>query len=264
MAPRPSLAEVRAVGQPDGLFDRSEESWSGRMYLRRVSPHLTRLLAPTRVDPDAVTWAMIVAGILAAAALSVPGVLTAIVAVLLIQLQILFDCVDGELARWRRHSGTPRAPSAKGVYIDHIGHLVTETLLPIALGIRADGGWESLGTYTTLGLVVAVLALSVRAMGSLVHAVRAEAGLAALPDHAERAAPPASLLARARRAAVRLPFYRAFIAFEFTLLALAAAVVDAFDGDQLGSRVLVIALIPAAALTVAGRLAAILASDRLR
>ena len=263
-SPRPSIAEVRAVGQPEGLFARSEESWAGRVYLRRLSPHVTRLLAPTRVDPDAVTVAMIFTGVLAAAALSVPGVVTAVVAVLLIQGQILFDCVDGELARWRRRVSAREGSGARGVYLDHLGHLVTETLLPIALGIRADGGWDSLGTYTTLGLVAAVLALSVRAMGSLVHAVRAESGLGALPDPADLPPPNFSLLRRARRAAVRMPFFRAFVAMELTLLALAASIVDAIDGDQLGSRVLVIALIPAAALTVVGRLAAILASDRLR
>lgn len=255
---RPSIAEVRAVGQPASLFARSEESWAGRVYLRRLSPHVTRLLVPTRVSPDAVTWAMIVTGVLAAAAVSVPGVLTAVGAFLLVQVQILLDCVDGELARWRRRF------SAKGVYLDHLGHFVTETLLPVGLGVRADGGWDSLGTYTMLGLVVALLALGVRAQGALVHAARAESGLGPLTDRAAVAPPASSALLRARRAAARLPFYRAFMAMEFTVLVLAAAVADAIAGEQAGSRVLVIALIPAAALTAAGRLAAILSSDRLR
>jgi phosphatidylglycerophosphate synthase len=255
---RPSIAEVRAVGQPESLFERSEESWSGRMYLRRLSPYLTRLLIPTRIGPDAVTCGMIVVGVLAAAALSVPGVVTAVAAVVLIQAQILLDCVDGELARWRRKFSPPRPRSARGVYLDHLGHYVTETLLPVGLGIRADGGWDSLGTYTTLGLVVALLALFVRATGALVYATRAEAGLDPPPERAPLRSSPV------RRAAARLPFYRALMAFELTLLALAASIADAIADDQVGSQVLVIALIPAAALTVVGRLAAILISDRLR
>ena len=44
---------------------------------------------------------MILAGLAAAAVLVLPGVLPAVAAFLLIQLQILLDCSDGELARWR-------------------------------------------------------------------------------------------------------------------------------------------------------------------
>ena len=51
---------------------------------------------------------------------------------------------------------------------------------------------------------------------------------------------------------------------EFTLLALAAAIVDTATDSLDGSRFLVIALIGVAALTVVGHLVAILASDRLR
>jgi len=48
------------------------------------------------------------------------------------------------------------------------------------------------------------------------------------------------------------------------LLALAAAIVDTTAGDQIGSRVLVIALLPVGAVTLVGHLVAILSSDRLR
>jgi hypothetical protein len=67
-----------------------------------------------------------------------------------------------------------------------------------------------------------------------------------------------------RSAAGRLPFYRAFVAVEFSLLAFGAAIADAAAGDQVGSRVLVIALLPVGAVTLVGHLVAILASDRLR
>jgi hypothetical protein len=51
---------------------------------------------------------------------------------------------------------------------------------------------------------------------------------------------------------------------EASFLALAAAVVDVAAGDLAGTRGLLTALVPIAAVTVAGHLAAILASDRLR
>jgi phosphatidylglycerophosphate synthase len=201
---------------------------------------------------------MVAAGVLAAGALTVAGLWGAVAAVLLIQLQILLDCTDGELARWRRQF------SPAGIYLDRFAHYLTETLLPIALGIRADGGWDSIGGYTTLGLVAAVLALMVRMESALVVVARAEAGKPAAEDTAAVAAPRASGLARLRRMLAYFPFFRAFVAIEATLLALAAAIGDALADDLSFTRGLVIALVPIAAITAAGRLVAILNSSRLK
>jgi phosphatidylglycerophosphate synthase len=201
---------------------------------------------------------MIAVGVLAAAVLTLPGVLAELGAALLIQCQILLDCSDGELARWRQQY------SPAGIYLDRFGHYLTETLLPIALGIRADGGWDQLGTYTTLGLLAAVLALLVRTESALVHVARAEAGKPVVADAAAVAAPRAGGLRRLRRAAGFFPFFRAFVAIEATLLALLAALLDLALGDLEATRVLVVALVPVAAITAAGHLFAILASERLR
>ena len=255
----PSIAELRAATQPQSLFARnSGEHWAGRLYVRRYSPYVTRRLLATRVTPNAVTWAMIAVGLLAAAVLTLPGVLAALGAALLIQVQILLDCVDGELARWRRQF------SPAGIYLDRLGHYLTETALPIALGIRADGGWDEIGGYTALGLLAAVLALLVRMEIVLVHVARAEAGMPPYEDTAAAAAPHLSPLRRLRRALGFFPFFRAFVAIEATLLALAAALLDLAFGDLEATRVLVVALVPVAAVTAAGRLFTILDSDRLR
>jgi hypothetical protein len=180
----PSIAELRAVTQPAAIFARnSGEHWAGRLYVRRLSPYLTRWLLPTRVTPNAVTWGMLVVGMLAAGVLTLPGLLPAVAAALLIQLQILLDCSAG------------------------------------------------------------------RPVGE---------------DSAAVAAPRASGLRRLRRALGFFPFFRAFVAVEATLLALVAAVIDAAAGNLQATRVLVIALVPVAAVTAAGHLFAILASERLR
>jgi hypothetical protein len=83
-------------------------------------------------------------------------------------------------------------------------------------------------------------------------------------DTAAVAAPRASLLRRLRRAAGRAPFFRAFVAIEATVLALAAAIADAIAGELSFTRALVWILVPVAALTALGHLVAILTSDRLR
>jgi phosphatidylglycerophosphate synthase len=201
---------------------------------------------------------MIAAGVAAAGVLTLPGLLPAAGAVLLIQLQLLLDCVDGEMARWLER----RSPA--GVYLDRLGHYLTETALPIALGIRADGGWDRLGEWTTLGLVVAVLQLLVKAETALVHVARMESGLPLAEDSRSVAAPRGGLLRSLRSLAGHLPFYRAFVAMEATLLALAAAVVDSARGALDGTRALVLALVAVGVVTAVGHLAAILASSRLR
>jgi phosphatidylglycerophosphate synthase len=256
---RPSVAEVRAVVQPGAIFGRvSGEHWAGRLYVRRISPYATWLLLRTPITPNGVTWLMLVCGVAAAAVLTLPGILPAVAAVLLIQLQILFDCSDGEVARWRERY------SMAGIYIDRIAHYLTEAALPIALGIRADGGWDELGGWTTLGLLIAVLVLLVKSETALVTVARAESGKPVAADTVDVAAPRQSLLRRARRTLGFLPFFRAFVAMEATLLALAAAVVDEIEGDLTGTRALVTILVPVAVITALGHLAAILSSNRLR
>jgi phosphatidylglycerophosphate synthase len=240
---RPSIAELRAATQPPSIFERSSgEHWAGKLYVRRLSPYLTRLLIRTPITPNGVTWLFILAGLAAAAVLTQDGLLPAIGAVLLIQLQILLDCSDGELARWRGKS------SPVGIYLDRFGHWVTEAALPIALGIRAD--------EPVLGLVVAVLVLFVKGETALVHVARTEAGLDKVQDTVAVATPRGGALAHLRRFAGRVPFYRAFVAIEFTALALVA--------ELLGeTRTLLVILVPVAAVTAVGHLLAILTSKRL-
>lgn len=254
----PSIAELRAVCQPESLLGRVDaEHWAGRLYMRRLSPYVTRLLIATPVTPNGVTWMMIASGLLAAVSLTFPGLLGAVGAFVLIQLQLLFDCCDGEVARWRgRFSPT-------GVYLDGIGHYSTDAALAAALGVRAAGGWDSIDGWTTLGLLVAVLVLFLKSESHLVEIARTHAGKPAVEAAAEVAAPRPSALRRLRTAVRYLPFFRAFLAIEATLLALVAAVVDALAGDLSGTRALLLVLVPVALITVAGHLIAILASKRL-
>jgi phosphatidylglycerophosphate synthase len=250
--PRPTVAELRAATQPASIFARnSGEHWAGKLYIRRLSPYLTRLLLRTPLTPNAVTWLMILDGLLAAAVLTLPGVWPCVGAVLLIQLQIALDCSDGEMARWLDRK------SPAGIYLDRIGHWLTETALPIALGIRADGGWDSIGSYTTLGCLAAILQLLIKGEGALITVARAESGLALAEDTVAVAAPRGGRLRALRGALSFAPFFRVFVAMEFTLLALAAELLDV-------TSFLVVALVVIGAVTAAGRLVAILASSRLR
>ena len=248
-SPRPSISELKAVAQPASIFARnSGEHWAGRLYVRRLSPYVTRAFIGTRVSPNQMTWAMLLVGVAAAALMAIPSVWTALGAFLLIQLQILLDCSDGELARWRKQF------SPVGIYLDRLAHYVTETAIPIGLGIRCG--------EPVLGLVAAVLALMVRAETALVAVARLESGLTKAEDTQATAAPSLSWLARLRKAVGMFPFFRVFIAVEASAVSLIAAVVDEAGGN--GTEILVTAMVPIAAITAVGHLAATVTSARLK
>lgn len=262
--PRPSLAELRAVGQPPAVLGRvSGEHWAGKLYMRHVSIRLTRIVAPTRVTPDGLTWTMIVAGVGAALVLTVPHWWSAVVAMVLIQVQLLVDCSDGELARWRRHHGA-HASGARGIYLDRLGHYVTDAGLAIAVGVHADGGLGAAHRWTTLGLCTGVLVLVTKAETDLVQAARASAGLPPAPDDVATATPQVSLLRRLRRVAYRFPFNRALLAFEMTVLATVAAAASAAGGSDLGMKVLTATLLGIAGFVAFAHLLSVVASGRLR
>jgi phosphatidylglycerophosphate synthase len=177
------------------------------------------------------------------------------------QLQILLDCSDGEVARWRQRF------SPAGIYLDRVGHYLTEATIPFALGLRADGWTLSrpgdVGGWTVLGLLVSVGVLLNKAFTDLVHVARAQTGRAVLDDVLETARPRVSGLAAVRRAFGYVPIFRAFIALEASLLALAAGIVDVVRGDLLGTQWLVVIMVPLIVVTAGGHLLGVLTSSRL-
>ena len=258
----PSIAQLREVTQPPSIRGRrTAEHWTGDLYMRRISPYLTRVLIRAGLSANAVTAFMIVSGSASGFALLVPGLWGAVLAVLLTQLQMLWDASDGEVARWRGTS------SPLGVFLDRVGHYATESLIPIGLGVRAAGGLDGLpGGYgwTTLGALLAVIIILNKSLNDMVHVARAHAGLTRVSDDEATTTPRASGLARLRRLARFVPFHRLYHSIELSLLILAAAVVDVVTGDLTGTRFLLVALVPASLLAVAGHFVAIVTSSRLR
>lgn len=217
---RPTLDELRAVAQPPSVVGRrNSEHWAGTLYLRRMSLHFTRLILPTGISANGVTWLMILVGVIGAAVLMIPSWWAVLACAFLMQFQILIDCSDGEVARWRGTS------SPMGVYLDRVGHYITEAALPIALGIHVDGGLGSIGGWTTIGALTGCLVLLKKSFGDLVFVARLYAGLAKGDEAAESAASRSAGLRSARSLLRFFPFFRAFVAIEFSLITLVAATV---------------------------------------
>lgn len=254
----PSLTELRALGQPESVTGRlNEEHWAGRLYMRELSPYGTWLLARLGWTPNAVTGVMIVCGVAAGVVTALGGWPSAVGAAVLVQLYLLLDCSDGELARWSRRT------SVTGIYLDRIGHYLAEAALLAGLGIRAQGHLTLSGGYVTIGFAAALFAVLIKAETDNVTVARAKSGLnGEVADSA--LVPSAAGVAQVRRLAGALRLHRIIQAVELSLLVLAAAVADAARGGLLATRVLAVGCLAVAALMVAAHLAAILASRRLR
>ncbi len=254
----PSVADVRATGQPPQVLARlNDEHWAGRLYMRRVSPYATLAFARLGWSPNAVTVAFIISGVAAGVVAAIPGLAAAVGVVLLIQLYLLFDCSDGELARY-----TGRI-SATGVYLDRMGHYIAEAVLLAGLGVRAQGHFVLAGGYVSAGLAAAVCATLIKAETDGITVARASSGLAA-PHDDEALAPRSQGLALARRLAAALRLHRIIQAVELSFLILVAAIADAVTGTLTATRVLVVAALAVGALMAVAHLVAIVASRRLR
>ncbi|MCW8217161.1 CDP-alcohol phosphatidyltransferase family protein [Streptomyces halstedii] len=257
---KPSIAELRPVVHPAGVKDRrSGEHWAGRLYMREISLRIDRHLVNTRITPNQLTYVMTVAGVLAAPALLVPGIWGALLGVLMVQLYLLLDCVDGEVARWKKQF------SLGGVYLDRVGAYLCDAAVLVGLGLRAadlwgsgriDWLWAFLGTLAALGAIL------IKAETDLVGVARHQGGLPPVKEAASE--PRSSGMAFARRAAGALKFHRLILGVEASLVVLAAAVVDVVRDDLFFTRLAVAVLAGIALLQTVLHLVSILASSRLK
>ncbi len=254
----PTIAQLREVTQPPSVRTRAgAEHWVAHAYLRDISPYLTRVLLRAGFSANGVTWLMILCAAGAAVATGWPSLAGAVLVVLLVQLQMLLDCCDGEVARWRATS------SPKGVYLDRIGHYVAECGIAVALGVRASGGPGLSGVWISAGLLLGLLVALNKVENDLVHVARHYAGMSQMRDAEDVRVPTGGALRTARRIAHFVPFHRVFHSVELSLLVLVAALLDLALGRNV-TAVLLVGLVVSAVVTVVGHLAAVLASSRLR
>ncbi|MET9592536.1 CDP-alcohol phosphatidyltransferase family protein [Streptomyces sp. NPDC006516] len=257
---KPSIAELRPVVHPPGVKDRrSGEHWAGRLYMREISLRITRRLVTTKVTPNQLTYVMTVAGVLAAPALLVPGIPGALLGVLAVQLYLLFDCVDGEVARWKKQY------SLAGVYLDRVAAYLCDAAVLVGFGLRAadlwgtgrvDWLWAFLGTLAALGAIL------IKAETDLVGVARHQGGLPPVKESASE--PRSSGMALARRAAGALNFHRLILGIEASLVILVVAVLDTVRDDLFFSRLAVAVMAGIALLQTVLHLVSILASSRLK
>lgn len=231
---------------------RNGEHWVSLLYGRAVSLRITAILIRTPVTANALTATMIVIGLGGAAALLLPAWWGALGCVLLIQMYLVTDCVDGEVARWRRTT------SARGEYLDRLGHYLVEASLLTAFGWRVGDGPTS--GWMSVGLLTALLAIITKAETDLVAATMGRGGIDLSTERV--ASPRPAGVRRLRSLTQPLKIHRITGAVEASLLILIAAIAGAAGVDD-AEPILAIVFLGVSALLVVAHAVSILTSSRL-
>lgn len=261
MSERITIEQLRAATQPESVRGRANsEHWVADLYLRRISPYLTRILLRLNFSPNAVTWMMILTGISAALSLLIPGLVGVVLALILGQIQMLWDCCDGEIARWRKQF------SPAGIFLDKLGHYLTEGAIAFTLGVRiADWPNESLNssTYPLIGALLAALIILNKALNDAVHVSRYFAGLPKLEDRKSASQSRVSVVAFAKSIFRFVPIHRMFHSVEMTIAIFLLSVI----GNLIEFNILKSIfnwIIPVILFVFVGHLISILTSNKLR
>jgi phosphatidylglycerophosphate synthase len=143
---RQELSEMNIPRLRLKMANRPVDGFFSVLVLRRLSKPLTWLAVKIGVTPNQVTIASFAVGLLAAYFFAQGDTLSLVVGALLLQLSIVVDCVDGELARYTRQF------SELGAWLDAITDRVKEyvVFLGLAYGAFVQNG-------TNLWLLAALL-----------------------------------------------------------------------------------------------------------
>ena len=132
------LRLARALRPDDGFYS--------TFVVRRISRRITPLALRWRLRPNQITVASLVIGLLAAGCFASGNRAGLVAGALLLQLSLVVDCVDGEVARYIRGF------SSLGAWLDASTDRVKEyaCYAGLAIGAEGDGVWLLAAAMLTL------------------------------------------------------------------------------------------------------------------
>jgi phosphatidylglycerophosphate synthase len=134
-----------------GALENPRDGYLDRLFRRRLSRPLSRLLVRTPITPNAVTVVGIVLGVAGGLLLGVPGVAGVAVAVVLLEASAVLDCSDGEIARVRF------AESRLGHWLDVTGDTLVHVAVLAGIARRVAHAGSAPGWGLLAALLVGVL-----------------------------------------------------------------------------------------------------------
>lgn len=111
----PPIKELKVIAQPDPKL---ETVWYAKAIIRRISIYITWVLLQLKVTANMATFTQGFLGFAGSILLALGGEKWAIIALLIIQIGYIFDCVDGEIARYTKTT------NVNGVFFDSLIHAI--------------------------------------------------------------------------------------------------------------------------------------------
>jgi len=165
-----SIDELRRICL-EGKYDESHrQPWASKHINRRISVYVTRLFLALGVSANQATVLGLIAAIAAGGFFTRPAPVYWFAGLFLLYLSLILDCVDGEIARYRKTA------SPSGAYLDGI---CTCFSLPYLLACMSFGIYHELHSVGVLAVgFLAVIGMSVMiAHQPVVQAISYQQGL---------------------------------------------------------------------------------------
>jgi phosphatidylglycerophosphate synthase len=99
----PPIKELRRICQGN-ILNRDNESWYGKIFIRKISIYLTKLILiiPPNISANQITLFGVLLNLVGAIFLATGKSWYLIAGALILQGAFILDCVDGEIARYRK------------------------------------------------------------------------------------------------------------------------------------------------------------------
>lgn len=124
----PTIRELRDICQVP-VLNSPGENWYGKRVSRKVSIYFTWIFLKLGLTPNQVTLLHILSGVSGALLLLRDDIISIVAAVVLLQLWLIFDCSDGEVARYTKKY------SDKGIYLDYLGHYLFNPFIFLPMAV---------------------------------------------------------------------------------------------------------------------------------
>ena len=118
---------VESIKELKKICQKENDNWYGRYFVRKISIYITKLLLKTEVTPNQISGLSILIGIIAGIFFVFGNYWYTLVGALLLLLSNIVDCVDGEIARYRKSA------SVAGKYIESLNDYIVHSFIFVCI-----------------------------------------------------------------------------------------------------------------------------------
>ena len=131
--PVESVKQLREICQPENKI--KTDALYLRVVSRKLSIYVTAFFLRLGITANETSMLGLIIGLCGAIFLGLSSTGLNLLGAILLQIAHLLDCVDGELARYRRFKSPSRKRKLGGFYLDEMSHLILYPLMMFLFGL---------------------------------------------------------------------------------------------------------------------------------